>query len=85
MASATTVALVAAVVFGIPHWFGTPGQIPGLLLAGFMGWFLTLSVLQTGGLGWAWTIHLVQDVVIITLLMARERRAAPALAIPVTA
>ena len=41
-----------------------------------MGWFLMLSVLQTGGLGWAWTIHVVQDIVIITLLMARARVAA---------
>ena len=76
VASATVVAAIAAAVFGVPHWFGSPGGVPGVLLAGFMGWFLTLSVLQTGGLGWAWTIHLVQDVVIITLLMAREQRAA---------
>jgi uncharacterized protein len=75
--SATVVALVAAAVFGIPHWFGSPGRVPGVILAGFMGWFLTLSVLQTGGIGWAWTIHVVQDIVIITVLMARERCAAP--------
>lgn len=68
-----TVALIAAVLFGVPHWFGSPGGTAGVVLAGFMGWFLTLSVLQTGGLGWAWTIHAAQDVVIITLLIARER------------
>jgi membrane protease YdiL (CAAX protease family) len=68
--AAGAVALISAVLFGIPHWFGNPGRFPGVLLAGFMGWFLTLSVLQTGGLGWAWTIHLVQDIVIFTLLVA---------------
>jgi membrane protease YdiL (CAAX protease family) len=71
---ATAVALVSAGLFGVPHWFGRPGRVPGVLLAGFMGWFLTLSVLQTGGIGWAWTIHAVQDVVIITLLIAVDRR-----------
>ncbi len=75
--SAAVVAMVGAAVFGIPHWFGSPGRVPGVVLAGFMGWFLTLSVLQTGGIGWAWTIHVVQDIVIITVLMARERRPAP--------
>lgn len=85
VASATTVALVSAAVFGAPHWFGSPGRVPGVLLAGFMGWFLSLSVLQTGGIGWAWTIHVVQDIVIITLLMARERVAARSLDVPVAA
>ena len=67
------VAAISAVLFGVPHWFGNPGRIPGVLLAGFMGWFLTLSILQTGGIGWAWTIHVVQDIVIITLLVAGAR------------
>lgn len=64
------VAAISAVLFGIPHWFGNPGRVPGVLLAGFMGWFLTLSILQTGGIGWAWLIHGVQDVVILTMLIS---------------
>jgi uncharacterized protein len=74
-AAAWVVAAVSAVLFGLPHWFGTPGRLPGVLLAGFMGWFLTLAVVQTGGIGWAWLIHSVQDVVIITLLIAVDARA----------
>ena len=73
--SATAIAITSAIVFGLPHWFGTPARVAGVLLAGFMGWFLMLSVLQTGGIGWAWSIHVVQDVVIIALLIARDRPA----------
>lgn len=72
------VAAISAILFGAPHWFGNPGRIPGVLLAGFMGWFLSLSVLQTGGLGWAWTIHVVQDIVIFTLLTAASASDVPA-------
>jgi membrane protease YdiL (CAAX protease family) len=65
-----TVALLSGVLFGIPHYFGNPGKVPGVLLAGFLGWLMCLSVLQTGGMGWAWAIHFVQDVVIFALLFA---------------
>ncbi|MEI6362460.1 MAG: CPBP family intramembrane glutamic endopeptidase [Actinomycetes bacterium] len=73
--AAGAVALISAVLFGIPHWFGNPGRLPGVLLAGFMGWFLTLSVLQTGGLGWAWAMHVVPDIVIFTMLVAAAQTA----------
>lgn len=66
------VAGVSATLFGIPHWFGTPGRVPGMLLAAFMGWLLAFAVVQTQGMGWAIAIHVVQDVVIITLLIARD-------------
>ena len=67
------VAVLAAAFFGIPHWFGVPGRIPGVILAAFMGYFLALSVMQTQGIAWAWGIHAVQDVVIMVLLIGRER------------
>lgn len=70
VASMTTVALVSAVIFGVPHYLGHPGRVPGVLLAGFLGWLTCLSVLQTHGLLWAWSIHFVQDVVILTVLFA---------------
>lgn len=38
-----------------------------------MGYFLALSVMQTQGIAWAWGIHAVQDVVIMVLLIGRER------------
>lgn len=68
VASMTTVALISAVLFGVPHYFGHPGKVPGALLAGFLGWLACLSVLQTDGVLWAWAVHFVQDVVILTIL-----------------
>jgi hypothetical protein len=55
---------ISAAIFGIPHFFGTPGGFIGSLMAGFMGWLLAKSVEETGGMFWAWFIHFVQDVVI---------------------
>ena len=65
-----TVALISGLLFGIPHYFGHPCKLPGVVLAGFLGWLICLSVLQTGGMIWAWAVHFVQDVVIFTLLFA---------------
>lgn len=65
-----TVALISGLLFGIPHYFGHPGKLAGVVLAGFLGWLMSLSVLQTGGIAWAWTVHFVQDVVIFTMLFA---------------
>lgn len=65
-----TVAVLSGVLFGIPHYFGNPGKVPGMLLAGFLGWLMCLSVVQTAGIAWAWAIHFVQDVVILAVLFA---------------
>ena len=64
-ADALAIAVACGVLFGIPHWFGTPGKVPGVVMAGFLGWVMAQSVLDTGGLGWAWVIHVAQDVPII--------------------
>ncbi len=61
------IAVVCGVLFGVPHWFGTPGKVPGVLMAAFLGWVMAQSVLDTGGLGWAWAIHVAQDVPIIAM------------------
>lgn len=68
------IAVVGALIFGIPHYFGKPGGALGVVLAGFMGWLLTLSLIQTGGMAWAYVIHFAQDIVIITLLLAVSER-----------
>lgn len=68
--STGTIALVSGIVFGLPHWFGMPNGPVGAIMAGFMGWLLALSVLQTGGIGIAWGIHFVQDVIIISSMLA---------------
>lgn len=56
--------LASALLFGIPHYFGIPGGILGSLMAGFLGWLLAKSVGETSGMGWAWFIHFIQDVII---------------------
>lgn len=60
----------SAAIFGCIHFFGTPGGILGMLMAGFLGWLLTKSMVETKGIGWALLIHFVQDVVILFALVA---------------
>lgn len=62
--------IISALIFGIAHYFGTPGGFIGVLMAGFLGWLLTKSLQGTGGLGWAWIIHFIQDVIILTVLIS---------------
>ena len=59
---------LSALIFGGVHYLGTPGKIPGVLLAGFLGWFLSKSIHETKGFFWAWLIHFLQDVIIMTAL-----------------
>jgi hypothetical protein len=42
-------------------------------MAGFLGWIAGLSILETGGIAWAWGIHFAQDVPIILMLLLKER------------
>lgn len=62
------VATISAVLFGIPHYFGNPGKLPGVLMAGFLGFIASQSIFDTGGLGWAWAMHFVQDIPIIAMM-----------------
>ena len=59
----------SAGIFGGVHFFGTPGGIIGVLMAGFLGWLLAKSMLETRGIGWAWLIHFLQDVVILFAML----------------
>ncbi|MDI9461302.1 MAG: CPBP family intramembrane glutamic endopeptidase [Saccharofermentanales bacterium] len=59
---------LSAIIFGGVHYLGTPGKIPGVILAGFLGWFLSKSIHETKGFFWAWLIHFAQDVIIMTAL-----------------
>lgn len=56
--------LLSALIFGFVHFGGMPYGIIGMLMAGFLGWFLAKSVVETQGIFWAWLIHFIQDVVI---------------------
>lgn len=62
--------LASGALFGAAHYAGVPGGWPGVLVAGFLGWLLAKSVGETGGLGWAWFLHLLQDLVIFTAVFA---------------
>ena len=61
--------IVSAVIFGTIHFWGTPGGVFGVLFAGFLGWFLAESIIETKGIYWAWLIHFLQDVVIFSAML----------------
>jgi hypothetical protein len=54
--------LMMAAWFGLAHFYGVPYGIVGVIMAGFLGWLLSKSMLETKGFFWAWFIHLCQDV-----------------------
>ncbi len=64
------IALLSGLIFGIPHYFGTPGGPIGAIMATFLGWLLAKSMLETKGIFWAWFIHFLQDVLIYTVIIS---------------
>ena len=60
--------LLIAAFFGIGHYYGVPYGIVGVLMAGFLGWLLGKSMLETKGFVWAWFIHFLQDVLIFSFM-----------------
>lgn len=64
------IALISGGLFGLVHYWGNPGGLPGVFLAFFLGWFLAKSILETKGIFWAWLIHFLQDIIIITALLS---------------
>lgn len=63
------IALVSGLIFGSIHYFGIPGGLIGVIVAGFLGWFLAKSIIETKGIFWAYLIHFLQDFVIISALL----------------
>lgn len=61
----------SALIFGGVHYFGVPAGIVGSIMAGFLAWFSTRSIQDTGGIWWAWSIHFVQDILIFSVLLTR--------------
>lgn len=57
---------LSALSFGVVHYFGVPSGIPGVLMAAFFGWILSKSIHETKGFFWAWLIHFLQDVIIMS-------------------
>ncbi len=78
--SVSVIVLISGVVFGAPHYFGMPSGVVGALMAGFLGWLLAISLVETQGILIAWAIHFAQDVVIITsmILMSKKLDSVPA-------
>lgn len=67
--TAFTIQLVSAILFGLPHYSGSPGGGIGILMSGVLGYILCKATLETKGISIAWGIHFVQDVIIFTGLM----------------
>jgi membrane protease YdiL (CAAX protease family) len=61
-------ALLTAVLFGLKHYYGQPSGPLGVVMAGIAGWFWARSMIETRGFVWAFFIHLVQDIVILSFL-----------------
>ncbi len=68
---------LSAVLFGIPHYRGMPNGVTGVLLAAVMGGLLAKSAIETGGMLWAFGIHFLQDVVIISAFVLKSASARP--------
>lgn len=72
--SKRTILIGSAVLFGLPHFYGFPGGIVGVIMSGVLGYILCKATLETKGLLVAWLIHFVQDVIIFTALMMMNVR-----------
>lgn len=64
--SKLAILLLSAVLFGLPHYAGAPGGFIGILMSGVLGYILSKATYETQGLGIAWGIHFLQDVIIFT-------------------
>lgn len=60
--------LLTAAFFGLGHYYGVPYGVIGVLMAGFLGWLLGKSMLETRGFFWPWFIHFLQDVMIFSFM-----------------
>ncbi len=63
------VILIAAVFFGLAHYYGAPSGIVGVAMSGLLGWYLCRSMYETKGFVSAWIIHFMQDVVIFSTII----------------
>lgn len=73
--SPMTIYILSAILFGIPHVAGIPSGLIGATMAGVLGLVLAKSLYETNGFFWAWTIHFLQDIIIIgtLFLMATKK------------
>ncbi len=64
---------LTAIFFGVAHYFGQPSGWLGVAMATIAGFIWAKSMLETRGVGLAFGIHLVQDVVIFYFLAMSNR------------
>jgi len=64
----TKVLVLSSILFGLPHFLGFPNGIMGVIMAGVLGYILSKATYETHGLGIAWGIHFLQDVIIFSAL-----------------
>ena len=63
------VILIAAIFFGLAHYYGAPSGIIGVIMSCLLGWYLCRAKYETGGFVAPWIIHFAQDVVIFSSLI----------------
>ncbi|MDX9825017.1 MAG: CPBP family intramembrane glutamic endopeptidase [Sphaerochaeta sp.] len=67
--SPTWAMALGSLVFGFVHYWGiAPKWTLGAVLVAYIGFFLTKSSLETKGFLFAWAVHAILDVVILTFL-----------------
>jgi uncharacterized protein len=66
--SPITIYIISAILFGLPHLVGVPSGLMGAIMAGVLGLIFAKSLYETSGFFWAWFIHFIQDVIIISAL-----------------
>jgi hypothetical protein len=60
---------ISAILFGLPHYYGFPSGMIGVVMAGLLGYILCKASLETKGILVAWLIHFVQDIIIFSAIM----------------
>ena len=60
---------IAAMIFGIAHYYGAPSGFVGVIMSGLLGWYMLRSMYETKGFASSWIIHFMQDVVIFTTIL----------------
>ena len=60
---------MAALIFGIGHFYGAPRGIVGVVMSTLLGWYLSRSMVETKGFAASWIIHFLQDVVIFSTIL----------------
>ena len=66
--SKLSVLITSAILFGLPHYLGYPSGLVGVIMAALLGYILSKATYETQGIGIAWTIHFIQDIIIFNAL-----------------